>query len=356
LERTLTLSAIVLGAVYGIAQLVGVASNVWALLIAVIAAVVALALKLISGSAEQGFTRRQITVAVVAVPLLLAMLWVAQRNKGGHGDGLRHVGAGPAMIHLRGGEVDVSHDSISSFQQVPKAPVVADLLVDQFEVTNLRYAACVAAKVCEAPSDPSTLSDPLKDAWPVGGVTATQASTFCAWLGRRLPTELEWVRIAFGTSDHVRTWPWGEEPPSPTRANVNFGGSSTTASTPTTGPLDSLPPDVVGNADPRSPVAVTELDAGRSPDGVAHLLGNVSEWTSTSPDLCATGYDCSRPWRPDTHVSVLNLRGESFESLVTPSDVGPQLARQATPATPNLREADVGFRCVADSSSRSEDS
>ena len=77
--------------------------------------------------------------------------------------------------------------------------------IDQTEVTNGRYALCVAAGDCTAP--PAELEAGDEQAYygtaqfadhPVANVTWEQAQTYCAWAGRRLPTEAEWERAACG--------------------------------------------------------------------------------------------------------------------------------------------------------------
>ena len=55
---------------------------------------------------------------------------------------------------------------------------------------------------------------PLPWDWPVY-VTHEEASAFAAWTGKRLPTEAEFHRAAYGTPDgeEERTYPWGDDPP-----------------------------------------------------------------------------------------------------------------------------------------------
>lgn len=95
----------------------------------------------------------------------------------------------------------------------------------------------------------------LPQSWPVY-VTHLQAEAYAAWAGMRLPSEAEYHRAAFGApSGEERDFPWGAQLPA--AEHGNFG-------------LQRFDPEPV-DAHP----------AGRSAWGVADLIGNGWEWTST---------------------------------------------------------------------------
>jgi gamma-glutamyl hercynylcysteine S-oxide synthase len=97
---------------------------------------------------------------------------------------------------------------------------------------------------------------PLPRSWPVF-VSHAEASAFCAWAGKKLPTEAQWHRAAYGTPHGTeRSYPWGEEEPDSARGN--FHHQRWTAA-----PVDAHP-------------------AGASAFAVQDLLGNGWEWTCTA--------------------------------------------------------------------------
>jgi gamma-glutamyl hercynylcysteine S-oxide synthase len=133
---------------------------------------------------------------------------------------------------------------------------------------------------------------PLEDHLPVLHVNWHEASAYCRWAGRRLPTEAEWEMAACaeakpdggGIAERTRLYPWGDEPPTPERANLdwrNMGG-----------------------------IAVHALPAGESAFGCRQMIGNVWEWTSSTfgpfPGFVPGPYkEYSTPWFGDHKV----LRG-----------------------------------------------
>ena len=111
--------------------------------------------------------------------------------------------------------------------------------------------------------DPSTVWEyrgmfgaiPLPPSWPVY-LSYAEASAYARWAGKKLPTEEQWHRAAYGTTEgRERQYPWGNEAPDDTRGNFGFQRWD--------------------------PTAVDAHPEGASDFGVQDLLGNGWEWTST---------------------------------------------------------------------------
>jgi gamma-glutamyl hercynylcysteine S-oxide synthase len=104
---------------------------------------------------------------------------------------------------------------------------------------------------------------PLPGSWPVH-VSHAEATAYARWAGKRLPTEAEWHRAAYGTRGEAeRPFPWGDEAPTPEHTHADFYAWD--------------------------PIPVDARPAGASAFGVLGMVGNGWEWTST-PFAPFTGF------------------------------------------------------------------
>jgi gamma-glutamyl hercynylcysteine S-oxide synthase len=134
-----------------------------------------------------------------------------------------------------------------------------------------------------------------------------EASAYCRWAGRRLPTEAEWEYAAATAPDTAhakRRYPWGEGVPAAERANL-FGCAP-------------------------GRVSVAALAAGDSAWGCRQMIGNVWEWTADSfgpyPGFAADPYkEYSEPWfdthkvlRGGCHATHASLISNTWRNFYTP--------------------------------------
>jgi formylglycine-generating enzyme required for sulfatase activity len=203
-------------------------------------------------------------------------------------------------------------DAEADDDERPAGPVhVGAFRIDRVEVTNGRYARCVAASACTRPLWTAALDDPARAEHPVAMVSWRQAVAYCRWAGKRLPTEAEWEKAARGVDG--RRFPWGDAW-DPARANAGY----------------TLGTEAVGR-----------FPAGAAPSGALDMTGNVWEWTSSLyrpyPYDPADGRE-----DPDARGARVNRGGSWY--------YGPRYSRTTYRATADhmyRRIGDLGFRCAS---------
>ena len=123
--------------------------------------------------------------------------------------------------------------------------------LDAHEVTVGEYAAFVKATRHRTPPVWANGKAPAgKEQFPVADVSWEDASGYCAWKGKRLPTEAEWERACRGLNEGEK-YPWGDRAPKP--ADARYDGL-------------------------QGPGAVCALPRTRM--GLCDIVGTVWEWTS----------------------------------------------------------------------------
>jgi formylglycine-generating enzyme required for sulfatase activity len=152
------------------------------------------------------------------------------------------------------------------------------------------------------------------DGHPVVEASWFGARDYCAWRGRRLPTEAEWEKAARG--DDRRRYPWGDAPPTAERAVF---GRRYNATEPTQG-----------------------RPAGASPYDVHDMLGNLREWTATVLKPYPYRHDPGR--EPFTGVGSVVVRGASHDDAAETLGVTTRRAYDRRGAAAGHHH--VGFRCA----------
>jgi len=198
-----------------------------------------------------------------------------------------------------------------------------DFYIDQYEVTNALYAACVAAGACELPSSSdswtrsSYYGDARYDTYPVIYVSWEDAKTYCEWREARLPTEAEWEKAARGGLEGM-DYPWGNESPTCTPGAEN--GAQFESCEDDTLEVGSFAPNGYGLYDM----------AGNTWEWVVDLYD--SEYYGSAPD--------TYPTPSDTDESRV-LRGGSWDD----SDGFLRVANRFR-NSPDFTINGIGFRCA----------
>ncbi len=256
-----------------------------------------------------------VVIGILATPFI-QNAWARQQSRGE----MIAIPAGPVTIGTDDPAAEESFDEPESPSWTTNLPA---FMIEKYEVTNRQYGLCVDFGDCTPPAGSADLTDKAKQDHPVVWVSVVQAAAYCEWIGRRLPTELEWERAARGPASNDRLWPWGEDPITADRANI-----------------------FTADYEPVGTVPVTSYPAGATPEGIFHLVGNVWEWTSSLGQEnfdSYEGYDPGLVWNSEPREFRLDpgfiQRGGSWFTGIA------RLTTRSRRLGLDLTD-DVGFRCA----------
>lgn len=189
--------------------------------------------------------------------------------------------------------------------------------IDTFEVNNAAFAKFMFstgrgnAKFLseQIPKQPPVWPDE-----PVANIVWQYANDYCAWAGKRLPSEAEWEKAARGTDG--RDYPWGNAWDAK-RANTGGGNGV-------------LPVGSFAN--------------GVSPYGVHDMAGNVSEWVQDWYQPYP-GADFKSQWSGETHKVVRGGGWGGIGHYAVPYFYRTSFRDYEQP---ERAFNDIGFRCAKD--------
>ena len=206
------------------------------------------------------------------------------------------------------------------FDEQPQRTIYVDTFsIDRYEVTNHQYQQFVAATGHRKPGPPSRYAKSIGRMrgtnQPVVYVSWDDASDYCRWKGKRLPTEAEWEKAMRGTD--ARLWPWGnqEKPNGANWARVQDGHEVSAR-------VGSFPTD-------------------KSPYGVMDGAGNVMEWVA---DWYQETYYKEAPDKdpPSPEFGIFRvMRGGGYTT--TGGDIR---ITSRSKMVPDFRDETIGFRCA----------
>jgi formylglycine-generating enzyme required for sulfatase activity len=217
------------------------------------------------------------------------------------------------MVSIRAGKFTMGSTSGKADERPEHEVEVAAFSMDRTEVTVKAFKGCVDAGKCTEPvgNEYCNWKNGGRGGHPINCVDWTQATAFCSWAGKRLPTEAEWEYAARGTAG--RGYPWGASAPDK---------------------------QLCWSRNKDRTCAAGSFPAGATPEGLQDMAGNVWEWVED--EYC--------PYKVgDTHRQAAKcaatsrvLRGGSWDTYAyAPTDL-----RGANRLDSSGGNALIGFRCA----------
>ncbi len=245
---------------------------------------------------------------------------------------------GAPMIKIPAGEFLMGNHGGARNQRPEHMVELDSYYIDQFEVTMERYQAFLDETRHELPPlwDDYAATDTAKT-HPAVGMAWDSANAYCAWAGKRLPTEAEWEKAARG--EDGRRYPWGHMQPFVDIARYNLGTTGWVSYELTLAPVTS---GVSGMS-----IRHGLTQGTKSPYGLYHMAGNASEWVADWYDRAY--YEQSPKKRPTGPAEGTRkvYRGGSWED--PPKWLEVTARRSAEPNFPiDANDLTIGFRCAMD--------
>jgi len=213
------------------------------------------------------------------------------------------IPAVPGMLYVPEGNFKAGSDA--------KTTQLNAFYIDETEVSNVEFAEFCRVTGCPAPTGAPDL--------PVVNVTVAQARAFAQWKGKRLPTALEWERVARGIDGD--RYPWGNADDA-SMANLIDNPTLTSHALMPVRSFKRLPAyQMAGNA-------WEMVDASVTPDAAAMVKFAGLLKTPLDPPASAT-----EKW--------IQIRGGSFHTPISAA-----VAYEWTPIPERYSAPDIGFRCA----------
>ena len=222
------------------------------------------------------------------------------------------------MVEIPGGTFQMGRND-GSLQEAPAHQIsVPSFFMDRTEVTNAEYAEFVRETHHAPPSDWNGTKPPYgTEVWPVLNVSLEDVNAFASWRSKRdnvtyrLPTEQEW-EYAARNGERSDLYPWGKD----------WKDNQAVLKEATPGKVGSHP-------------------EGNNRWGVADLIGNVWEWTSSK----VSAYPGNPTPIPTATRDWIVIRGAGYDRNPFDKD-NPVSSCIRTFVSPGSKIPQLGFRLV----------